>query len=64
LFAANPFGWHDFGRSQSGDHTIPAGDSIVFRYRVILHKGDTDSAHIPAAYRAYSRPPEVEVQAD
>jgi len=64
LFAANPFGWHDFGRPESGDYTIPAGKSISFRYRVIFHKGDTASAQVPAAYRAYSKPPEVEVQAD
>jgi hypothetical protein len=63
LFAANPFGWHDFGRPESGDYTIPAGKSISFRYRVIFHKGDTASAQVPAAYRAYSKPPEVEVQA-
>jgi hypothetical protein len=64
LFAANPFGWHDFGRSERGDYTVPAGKEIAFRYRVILHKGETPSAQIPAAYRAYSRPPEVEIQAD
>lgn len=59
LFAANPFGWHDFGLGKSGDHVVPAGESITFRYRVILHKGDTDSAGIPAAFQAYASPPKL-----
>ena len=25
LFAANPFGWHDFGQKTSGEYTLPAG---------------------------------------
>jgi Methane oxygenase PmoA len=61
LFAANPFGWHDFGLKKSGDHTIPAGESIHFGYRVILHKGDTASAALAEAYEGYAKPPTVEV---
>lgn len=61
LFAANPFGYHDFGRPESGDYTIPQGQSITFRYRVILHEGDTETARIAAAFEAYARPPKVEV---
>jgi hypothetical protein len=64
LFAANPFGWHDFGRPERGDYTIEEGQSIAFRYRVILHEGDTPSARLPAAFEAYAHPPEVEVLAD
>jgi hypothetical protein len=64
LFAANPFGWHDFGMKQPGEHTIPAGGSITFGYRVILHKGDTASANIPAEFQAYAKPPTVEVRAE
>jgi hypothetical protein len=61
LFAANPFGWHDFGRSESGDYTVPSGGSISFRYRVILHMGDTASASLPAAFKGYSKPPKAEL---
>jgi len=64
LFAANPFGWHDFGRSERGDYTIPVGASISFRYRVIMHKGETASAGIPAAFKGYAQPPEVEIASD
>ena len=61
LFAANPFGWHDFGRPERGDYTIPRGETIVFRYRVILHEGDTNAARLDRAFAAYAKPPAVEV---
>ncbi len=35
LFAANPFGWHDFGRPERGDYTIPGGSGD----RVFLPRG-------------------------
>ncbi len=52
LFAANPFGWHDFGGTQPGDHTIPEGGTIGFGYRVILHEGDTKSAQDRSLFRS------------
>ncbi len=61
LFAANPFGWKDFGMGKSGEHTIPAGESIHFGYRVVLHKGDTASARIADVFRAYAEPVAVKV---
>jgi len=64
LFAANPFGLRDFGRQESGDHTIPAGGAITFRYRVLLHAGDTAAADIPRAFRAFATPPMVEVRGE
>ncbi|MBX6312837.1 MAG: PmoA family protein [Isosphaeraceae bacterium] len=64
LFAANPFGWHDFGLKRSGTYTLPEGQSITFRYRVLLHKGATESARLAEAFEAYASPPQVEIQAD
>ena len=64
LFAANPFGWHDFGRTERGDYTIPSGQNIGFSYRVILHEGDTQSANVPALAAAYIKPPAVEIRKD
>jgi hypothetical protein len=61
LFAANPFGWHDFGMGKSGRFTVPAGQQIWFGYRVILHERDTESAHIAAASDAFARDPQLEV---
>jgi hypothetical protein len=46
LNAANPFGEHDFMRDKSrdGSVTIPAGKSLTFRYRVVIHRGMLDAA--------------------
>ncbi len=64
LFAANPFGWHDFGMKKPGAYTLAPGDSIRFRYRVILHKGDTQSAGIASAFEGYRTPPTVEIKGE
>jgi Methane oxygenase PmoA len=61
LFAANPFGWHDFGRPDKGDYMIPGGQALEFSYRVVLHEGDTMSAGIPARLVTYAKPPTIEV---
>lgn len=56
LFAANPFGWHDFvGRNDvSGAYTLGQRQSIELRYRVVLHKGRADEAAIGKLYEAYA----------
>jgi hypothetical protein len=62
LFAANPFGYKDFGRTDSGAHTIAPGDSITFRYRLILHEGSTEAAAISSAFEAYRSPVRVTIE--
>lgn len=64
LFAANPFGYIDFGMKESGDYTIPKGESIGFRYRVILHEGTTEEANIGRSFETYAKPAEVTVKAN
>jgi Methane oxygenase PmoA len=64
LFAANPFGWHDFGRPASGEHTVAAGQSITFRYRVILHRGGIDSSALDQRFRSYAHPPTVDIETE
>ena len=59
LFAANPFGWHDFGKPTRGDHTLPAGESIRFAYRIVLHDGDALAADVAETARSYDSPPHV-----
>jgi hypothetical protein len=58
LFAANPFGWHDFenlkNEPHKGDHTIPAGGSLTLRYRMFFHTGDEQSAQVAARYADYA----------
>jgi hypothetical protein len=53
LFAANPFGLHDFSgdNTRDGSHTIPRGESITFRYRIYIHKGDAEQAHVAEHYQ-------------
>ncbi|HEX3725035.1 MAG TPA: PmoA family protein [Pirellulales bacterium] len=55
LFAANPFGLHDFDpKIKTGAFTLDAGKTIALSYRVVLHRGDEKSADIPAAFDRYS----------
>jgi hypothetical protein len=59
LFAANVFGLHDFQGSEQvdGSHVLPKGESLTFRHRVLLHKGDEVEAGVPEAFTAYSQEP-------
>jgi hypothetical protein len=56
LFAANPWGLHDFtsGKERS-DHTMKKGDSFTLRYRVIFHKGDEKQGKIDEAFANYMK---------
>lgn len=56
LFAANPWGLHDFtqGKERS-DHTMKKGDSFKLGYRVIFHKGDEKQGKIAEAFAEYSK---------
>ncbi len=55
LFAANPFGLHDFEKKPAGagDLAIPAGESITFRYRFYIHEGDEQQAKVAEMYKEY-----------
>jgi hypothetical protein len=58
LFAANPFGRHDFeglkDQPRIGDLTVPAGQSITFRYGLYIHLGDTKYAEVAWKYREFA----------
>ena len=56
LFAANPFGQHDFENlpdKTAGNLTVPAGKSVTFRYRFYLHEGDEQQAKVAERYKEY-----------
>ncbi len=55
LFAANPFGLQVFTRdkTQDGSLTLEAGQTARFRYRVIIHPGDAQTAEIGKLWSAY-----------
>jgi len=58
LFAANPFGKHDFenlkDQPKAGEMTIPAGGSVTFRWRFYFHAGDEKAAKVADQYRAFA----------
>jgi hypothetical protein len=58
LFAANPFGVHDFEKQPagSGDIRIPTGQSITFRYRFYVHEGDSVQAKVAERFKEYAAP--------
>jgi hypothetical protein len=55
LFAANPFGLHDFEKKPlgAGNLTIAAGQSVTFRYRFYIHRGDEKQARVAEHYQQY-----------
>jgi hypothetical protein len=54
LFAANPFGVSVFDPSlPKSPTTVEAGQKLRFRYRVIVHPGDTASADIATRWKQY-----------
>lgn len=64
LFAANPFGLHDFVRNTpagKGDLAVPVGESITLRYRLLFHKGTPEQAGVAQAWQAFSQPPIVQL---
>ena len=57
LFAANPFGQHDFEKLQdktAGNLTVQAGGNLTFRYRFLLHRGDEKQGRVAEHYRDYA----------
>jgi hypothetical protein len=56
LFAANIFGEHDFfnDKTRNGSMTLEPGQPLRFRYRVIIHPGDYQTAHIADLYKDYA----------
>lgn len=56
LFAANPFGLHDFAggdKNVDGKHAIAQGETLTLRYRVVLHKGDEKEGRVAEAFAAF-----------
>jgi hypothetical protein len=66
LFAANPFGLRYFigDKTGAGRHTVPAGEELTFRYRVLIHRGTCEEAHVADWHAEFAQPPAVELQAD
>ncbi len=61
LFAANPFGLRHFiGDTEGrGRLTLQTGESVTFRYRVLIHPGNVEEAKVADWYAAFADPPPV-----
>jgi len=59
LIAANPFGIHNFEKKPAGtgDMTIPAGESVTFRYRFLFHEGNHMTANIADEFDRFAHSP-------
>jgi hypothetical protein len=60
LSAANPFGIHDFENKPDkslGNHILKQGETMVFRYQVIFHQGDLESADMAGRWQSFSKQP-------
>jgi len=57
LFAANIFGVSAFERNPAlnGSRPLEPGQTLSFRYRVVVHGGDYQTAKIAALYEAYAK---------
>ncbi|QDV24355.1 DUF6807 domain-containing protein [Aureliella helgolandensis] len=57
LFAANPFGVHHFlnQKDPTAGVDLPAGEKLLFRYRVLLHTGNTEEAKVAELYGDYAK---------
>lgn len=56
LFAANPFGIHDFEKQPAGTGNLKldAGKKVTFRYRFVFHHGDEKQADIAGLFAEYA----------
>jgi len=56
LFALNPWGQHAFDENVEESHTaLDAGQSLHYRWRVVIHPGDTASAKIADLYQKFAK---------
>ncbi len=63
LFGANPFGVSEFkgNRQFNGAYTLKKGNELVFRYRMLIHKGGAEDAKPAVHFHNFVNPPKVSV---
>jgi len=63
LMTANPIGLHDFTGDPENrwDLVIPEGQTMSWRYRVMIHDGDAIYAQVADRYHDFVNPPSVTV---
>lgn len=58
LFAANPFCEKEMDKNQpsgAGNFTLKAGQSITFRYRILIHEGDATAAKVADRFQSFTQ---------
>jgi len=56
LFALDPFGQKAFDpKAKESLWKLPPGQSLRFRWRVVIHPGDAQSAHIADLYTEFTK---------
>jgi hypothetical protein len=54
LFSLNPFGQNSFDEKMAENKTkLPAGQKLVFQWRVIIHPGDASTGGVAELYKQY-----------
>lgn len=55
LFSLNPFGRNAFDpNAEESIWKLPAGQKVVFQWRVVIHPGDVETGHVADLYKAYA----------
>lgn len=65
LMTTNCFGESTFTGNEGGhkgQHSLKDGQSLTFRYRVLLHRGGAGEGGVADAFAAYTQPPSVRVE--
>lgn len=62
LMTANPFGYSYYtNKAKNGAHDLKSGETLHFRYRMILHTGDVHAAKINDHYLNFAAEPVVKI---
>jgi hypothetical protein len=56
LFATNPLSTACFEAGDATPFVIPSGESVTFRYRVLLHREEAQAARVGDFYAAWNQP--------
>jgi hypothetical protein len=65
LMGTNYFGDSSFANERNGrrgEYLLKKGESLTFRYRVLLHRGNAAEGGVATAYTAYTQPPQVRIE--
>ncbi|MCC6445062.1 MAG: PmoA family protein [Armatimonadetes bacterium] len=64
LMTANPFAYAAYYNdpARDGSHILKAGQTLTFRYRLLVHAGDVKGGRVRERYHDFANPPAVTVE--